>query len=78
MEILPSLAGSDDIPCAGELVGEGQRIWIGVSRAIGTKCERCWNYSPKVGSFVDHPTLCERCYDVIEGPLPVGAMAEVS
>ncbi|CAA6664773.1 unnamed protein product [Spirodela intermedia] len=68
VEILSSLAGSDEIPCTGELVGEGQRIWIGVSRAVGTK----------FGSFVGHPTLCERCYDVIEGPLPVGAMAEVS
>jgi len=40
-------------------------LWIGVSRADGSKCERCWNYSQVVGSFVDHPTLCERCYKVI-------------
>lgn len=41
-------------------------IWIGVTRADGAKCERCWNYTQDVGSFHDHPTLCVRCYGVIE------------
>ena len=76
VEILPSLPVVEDIPFVGELAEEeGSKIWIGVSRAVGSKCERCWNYSPKVNSFVNHPTLCERCYDVIGGPLSV-AMAE--
>ncbi|KAJ8491435.1 hypothetical protein OPV22_013156 [Ensete ventricosum] len=49
-------------------------IWIGVSQADGLKCERCWNYEPQVGSFADHPTLCARCYDVINmQPLPAAA-----
>ena len=43
-------------------VGE---FWIGVSHANGGKCKRCWIYSQVVGSFVHHPTLCERCYKVI-------------
>ncbi|KAJ3695585.1 hypothetical protein LUZ60_000962 [Juncus effusus] len=41
-------------------------IWIGASRADGSKCERCWNYSSQVGSFVDHPALCSRCYSAID------------
>ncbi|GLJ53792.1 hypothetical protein SUGI_1148040 [Cryptomeria japonica] len=45
-------------------LGAGE-LWIGVSRADGAKCKRCWIYSQAVGSFVDHPTLCERCYKVI-------------
>ncbi|KAM0953121.1 putative isoleucine--tRNA ligase [Dioscorea sansibarensis] len=51
-------------------------IWIGVSRADGTKCERCWNYSPQVGTFAEHPTLCVRCYGVVDmQPLPAAAGA---
>jgi isoleucyl-tRNA synthetase len=34
---------------------------IAIRKAEGAKCERCWNYSVKVGSFEGHPTLCERC-----------------
>ncbi len=34
---------------------------IGVSRAKGVKCERCWNYSETVGASADHPSLCARC-----------------
>ena len=34
---------------------------IEVLRALGAKCERCWNYSTHVGESADFPTLCERC-----------------
>jgi isoleucyl-tRNA synthetase len=37
-----------------------------VDRAEGKKCERCWNYSLKVGAFASHPTICERCVTVVE------------
>jgi len=36
-------------------------LCIGVSRAKGVKCERCWNYSETVGGSAEHPTLCTRC-----------------
>ncbi|MCK4271113.1 hypothetical protein KAX22_00580, partial [bacterium] len=29
------------------------------------KCELCWNYSPTVGESKPHPTLCERCVDMM-------------
>ena len=32
-----------------------------VEKAAGQKCERCWNYRAAVGSYSDHPTLCDRC-----------------
>ncbi|XP_071730451.1 isoleucine--tRNA ligase, chloroplastic/mitochondrial [Rutidosis leptorrhynchoides] len=80
VEILSNLedATGENIPYTGEYVIEGEKkIWIGVSRAEGSKCERCWNFSTQVGSFVDHPTLCKRCYDVVaDQPLP--ALAAVS
>ncbi|KAM3224551.1 hypothetical protein ACQJBY_057749 [Aegilops geniculata] len=69
VEILPSLseettsgvsyAGKFSDPRTGE-------IWIGVTRADGVKCERCWVYTKDVGSFDDHPTLCSRCHCVID------------
>ncbi|MEO1560992.1 MAG: isoleucine--tRNA ligase, partial [Cyanobacteria bacterium J06632_19] len=34
---------------------------IGVAKADGHKCDRCWNYSTKVGESKEHPLLCERC-----------------
>ena len=75
---LPWRTPSENIPYSGDYLIQGEKkIWIGVSRAEGSKCERCWNFSPQVGSFLDHPTLCKRCYDVIAGqPLP--ALAAVS
>jgi len=39
---------------------------IQVERADGAKCERCWNWSVKVGSFDEHPQICERCYHAIK------------
>jgi len=49
-----------------ELVEGSQSI--AVSRAEGTKCERCWNYSTRVGESERYPTVCERC---------VAALAEI-
>jgi isoleucyl-tRNA synthetase len=69
VEILPSLSeetmsgvsytGKFSDPRTGD-------IWIGVTRADGAKCERCWVYAQDVGSFVDHPSLCSRCHGVID------------
>jgi isoleucyl-tRNA synthetase len=36
-------------------------LLIGVSRAKGEKCNRCWNYSATVGENAEHPALCARC-----------------
>ena len=36
-------------------------IKIEVEKADGTKCVRCWNYSPSVGKSKSHPLICDRC-----------------
>jgi len=41
------------------------RLSVEIRRAGGEKCERCWAWSPAVGQDSDHPTLCERCADVV-------------
>jgi isoleucyl-tRNA synthetase len=38
---------------------------IKVSRAEGEKCERCWNYSTRVGESTRYPTACERCVEAL-------------
>ncbi|HZP34031.1 MAG TPA: isoleucine--tRNA ligase [Candidatus Acidoferrales bacterium] len=38
---------------------------VTVQRARGKKCERCWNYSVRVGEDAKYPTLCERCVPVL-------------
>jgi isoleucyl-tRNA synthetase len=53
-------------PASGELKVE-------VRKADGLKCERCWNYSTRVGEDSKYPTVCERCAPVlrrIEGEEP--------
>jgi isoleucyl-tRNA synthetase len=44
---------------AGEALVDGVMVTVG--RADGQKCERCWNYSTRVGEFTRYPTACERC-----------------
>lgn len=38
---------------------------IKVEKAVGLKCDRCWNWSSSVGSYEAHPQLCRRCHGVI-------------
>ncbi|KAK6138921.1 hypothetical protein DH2020_027336 [Rehmannia glutinosa] len=78
VEILPSLenVSEDDIPCTGEyLMENNNKVWIGVSRANGLKCERCWNFSLQVSTYDDHPSLCGRCHSVVSQPIPALAAA---
>jgi isoleucyl-tRNA synthetase len=42
-------------------------LYVQIQPASGSKCERCWVRSEKVGQFADHPTICERCHDVVAG-----------
>jgi isoleucyl-tRNA synthetase len=42
-------------------VHEGEEFRIEIQKADGAKCERCWNYSIRVGESEKYPTVCERC-----------------
>jgi isoleucyl-tRNA synthetase len=46
-------------------VHEGDAFNVEIQKADGTKCERCWNYSTRVGEFEKYPTACERCFDAL-------------
>ncbi len=41
-------------------------IEVTVARAHGEKCERCWNYSTRIGENSKFPTICERCVKALE------------
>ncbi len=55
----------DDAGADTETAIPGLRIRV--AQAPGEKCERCWRYSTQVGKNERHPTLCERCADVVAG-----------
>jgi isoleucyl-tRNA synthetase len=40
-------------------------INVTIARAHGEKCERCWNYSTRVGESSRYSTVCERCVDAL-------------
>ncbi|WP_166266443.1 isoleucine--tRNA ligase [Marinobacter caseinilyticus] len=44
---------------------EGLRVKI--TPAQYTKCERCWHHRADVGQHANHPDLCGRCIDNVEG-----------
>ncbi len=46
--------------------GQTEGLQVLVERASGSKCQRCWNWSVKVGTFEDEPDLCDRCYPVVK------------
>jgi isoleucyl-tRNA synthetase len=40
-------------------------VHVEIKKADGVKCERCWNYSTRVGEDKKYPTVCERCSAVL-------------
>ncbi|MGL6138578.1 MAG: isoleucine--tRNA ligase, partial [Planktothrix sp.] len=42
-------------------------LGIGVVKADGEKCDRCWNYSVHIGESKEDPTICERCIEALAG-----------
>jgi isoleucyl-tRNA synthetase len=50
-----------------EYKGESDLVSVGIVKADGQKCDRCWNYSPLVGTFPEDPTICERCNEALKG-----------
>jgi isoleucyl-tRNA synthetase len=41
-------------------------VVVKVFPAEGRKCERCWNYSTRVGESARYPEVCERCVTALE------------
>ncbi|NOR14166.1 MAG: hypothetical protein GQ544_00520, partial [Candidatus Aminicenantes bacterium] len=43
----------------------GEDIDVKVEHVPFKKCQRCWNFSPYVGSSAACPVFCERCENVV-------------
>jgi isoleucyl-tRNA synthetase len=44
----------------------GNDLAVKVLAAEGDKCERCWNYSTRVGESPQYPSVCERCVAALQ------------
>ena len=44
---------------------EGLQVRVAASE--GEKCSRCWHHREEVGQSLDHPELCFRCIDNVDG-----------
>lgn len=47
---------------------DGDSLKVAVKPSEHTKCVRCWHHRDSVGSNPDHPDICERCVENVEGP----------
>ena len=45
----------------------GDEVWVAVAASSHEKCTRCWHYREDVGSHSDHPELCGRCVENVDG-----------
>jgi len=58
------LADADDSAQASELL---KGLKIGLEKAEGDKCPRCWHYTTDVGQNAEHSEICGRCVTNIAG-----------
>ena len=58
------LSAADDTAVASELL---KGLKIGLEKAQGDKCPRCWHYTTDVGHDAAHPEVCGRCATNIAG-----------
>ena len=67
IEILPP-EGAGDLYTSHAVLAEEDvdgEYKVTIVRAVGDKCQRCWQYKETVGAYVDHPHLCTRCHTAV-------------
>ena len=66
--------------CSFVNLGDNGRedMTVGVRKASGVKCDRCWHYSMNVGESSSHKLLCDRCVEAVKrmGILEAPAMPQ--
>ncbi|MBT8442264.1 MAG: isoleucine--tRNA ligase [Gammaproteobacteria bacterium] len=58
--VLPVADRPDDAVDAGG-------FWVMATATSNAKCTRCWHRREEVGSVADHPGICARCADNVDG-----------
>ncbi len=67
VEIVDSLEAIEQADYRNDDSDIYHQLAVGVVKAEGEKCDRCWNYSTHVGTISEHPLLCDRCAPALEG-----------
>jgi isoleucyl-tRNA synthetase len=65
-----TLAKLSDAPAGCQVKSvSGDQLQFAIEAVISphTKCVRCWHHREDVGSHADHPELCGRCVDNVDG-----------
>jgi isoleucyl-tRNA synthetase len=52
---------------AGALASEVEGLTVAVRKSIAAKCVRCWHHREEIGKYVQHPELCGRCVENVDG-----------
>jgi len=63
-------AGSEDAADARGATTGQDAVHVDVSRAAGTKCERCWRFVTDISTAPDWAGICGRCVDALGGTSP--------
>ncbi|MDT8403760.1 isoleucine--tRNA ligase [Sulfuriflexus sp.] len=61
------LAGNPPAEARHYTLSSGDELWVSVSASAHEKCARCWHHREDVGSHDEHPELCGRCVENVEG-----------
>ncbi|MCP1726220.1 isoleucyl-tRNA synthetase [Natronospira proteinivora] len=59
--------GETDKPAEAEAAQEMEGLWIHARRCDHDKCARCWHRRPDVGANREHPEICGRCVNNVDG-----------
>ncbi|MFP3874599.1 MAG: isoleucine--tRNA ligase, partial [Thiohalophilus sp.] len=61
------LAGDPPAEAQHYTLAGDDEIWVSVSASPHPKCVRCWHHREDVGSHSEHPELCGRCVENVDG-----------
>jgi len=67
---LADLAALPDPQERTDVIGvemEGATVWVAARPSNAHKCIRCWHYRPDVGAHAEHPEICGRCIENVDG-----------
>jgi len=65
---LESFSGLTNLLMVAESrIEDGDNLEVIATKTTLPKCARCWIHHSTVGTFEQHPELCEKCFDVVKG-----------
>ncbi len=57
----------ESLPADAASAWEIEDMWIRAVASPHPKCVRCWHHRPEVGENANHPELCSRCVENVDG-----------